>query len=138
MHRLEDDARNVDRDRMRWMFHDQFDAHLTHDVDQKAVVEIDPDDSHAECPAKTCSQQSSAFVLRSLHLERKRKQRISSKKRSEGVCILTIKIAQCGMVIDCELSSCVCFVEIMKKHIHRWEIEESMVEVEDDGVVVAE
>ena len=54
------------------------------------------------------------------------------------VCIRTIKITQSVVVIVSELSSCVCLVEITKKHIHGWKIEESMVEVEDDGIFVAE
>ena len=68
MHRAEDDVIHLGRNRMRSMFHDQFDAHPIDDSDRMEVEVIDQADNHEECSTRTYLQQSLAFVVRSWHL----------------------------------------------------------------------
>jgi len=118
------------------MCHDQFDVHPRDDIDHMAMEESDQDYSHEEYQARTCLQQSWAFVVRSEYLNVER-QEVWFEEREQRALILTVEITQSSAII-CELTCCVCLIEITKEHIHRWKIKQCMMKVEDDCIFVAE
>jgi hypothetical protein len=63
IHRQENHATNLCRNRTKQIFHDQFDAHPKDDTDYMVMKEIDQDYNHEEYQAKTYLQQSLAFVV---------------------------------------------------------------------------